>query len=267
MPGLGELIEGKVSIQALRDVDYQDLLGRPPVRLDVEGVKSYIEGRRVMITGAGGSIGSELCRQIVPFNPNEIILLDASEGDLYTIQTEIEQIFSYQKHTSVLGSVRNRDMIGKTLTKFSPEAIFHAAAYKHVPVLELNPWQAVLNNIKGTQVLIEECLDHQVETFVLVSTDKAVRPTNVMGASKRICEMLLQSYAGGDTRMSAVRFGNVVGSSGSVIKLFRDQIRRGGPVGIQGFISGLSAGKSAALCYLICFQRPQEAIDAPNRYA
>jgi len=200
------------------------------VKLDVEGIKSYIEGRRVMITGAGGSIGSELCRQIVPFNPNEIILLDASEGDLYTIQTEMDQVFSYQKQTSVLGSVRNREIMGKTLTKFSPGVVFHAAAYKHVPMLELNPWQAVLNNIKGTQVLMEECLDHQVGTFVLVSTDKAVRPTNVMGASKRICEMLLQSYAGGDTRMSAVRFGNVVGSSGSVIKLFRDQIRRGGPV-------------------------------------
>ena len=230
LPGMGELIEGKVSVKALRDVDYQDLLGRPAVDLKEEDIRGYLENKRVLITGPGGSIGSELVRQMVPFNPENVILLDASEPNLHGIQMELKYIIGYQRYTPILGSVRNGQVLDKIFDRYQPQVVFHAAAYKHVAMMEQNPWQAVHNNIHGSKMVMEKAINHGADHFVLVSTDKAVRPSNVMGASKRVAELILQSNLGNHTRMMAVRFGNVVGSSGSVIPLFRQQIARGGPV-------------------------------------
>jgi len=233
LPGIGELIEGNVSIKVLRDIDYRDLLGRSPVKLDMEAIRGYLENKRVLVTGPGGSIGSELCRQVVPFNPENLILLDASEVNLHGIQMELKYNIGYQRFTAILGSIQNRQLLDKIFSRYQPEVVFHAAAYKHVSAMELNPWQAVHNNIRGSQIVLETAIKHGVDHFVLVSTDKAVRPSNVMGASKRVAELLLQSYVGNHTRMMAVRFGNVVGSSGSVVPLFREQIARGGPVTVS----------------------------------
>ena len=184
------------------------------------------------MTGAGGSIGAELCRQIVRFSPDTMVLFDTSEPSLYAIQMELKHRVGYLKYKTVLGSVQNGLLTDAVFKAFRPHVVFHAAAYKHVPMLERNPWETVFNNILGSRTLIEKAIDHGVERFVLVSTDKAVRPTNVMGASKRMAEMVLQAYQGNGTRLMAVRFGNVVGSSGSVIPLFRNQIEMGGPVTI-----------------------------------
>lgn len=233
LPGLGELIEGKVSVKALRDVDYQDLLGRPPVNLNAEDIRGYLTNKRVLVTGPGGSIGFELCRQMVPFNPEKLILLDASEENLHGIQMELKYNIGYQRYSAILGSVQNGQLLDKIFGRYQPQVVFHAAAYKHVSMMERNPWQAVHNNIRGSYMVMEKAINHGVDHFVLVSTDKAVRPSNVMGASKRVAELLLQSYLGNHTRMMAVRFGNVVGSSGSVIPLFREQISRGGPVTVS----------------------------------
>ena len=233
LPGIGELIEGNVSIKALRDIDYRDLLGRPPVKLDMEAIRGYLENKRILVTGPGGSIGSELCRQVVPFNPKNLILLDASEVNLHGIQMELKYNIRYQRFTAILGSIQNRQLLDKIFSRYKPEVVFHAAAYKHVSAMELNPWQAVHNNIRGSQIVMEKAIKYGVDHFVLVSTDKAVRPSNVMGTSKRVAELLLQSYVGNHTRMMAVRFGNVVGSSGSVVPLFREQIARGGPVTVS----------------------------------
>ncbi|WP_051148625.1 polysaccharide biosynthesis protein [Desulfospira joergensenii] len=230
LPGLGELIDGKVKISALRDVKYQDLLRREPVKIDSGKVNEYLNEKIVLVTGAGGSIGSELCRQIIKFQPRQLILLDASEPSLYKIQMELKHRAGYQRYSTILGFIQDSDLIDKVLQSYKPNVIFHAAAYKHVPMLERNPWQAVTNNIEGTRILLEKSQKYKVGHFVLVSTDKAVRPTNIMGASKRVCELLVQSRFGNGTKMMAVRFGNVVGSSGSVIPLFREQIERGGPV-------------------------------------
>ena len=259
LPGLGNIIDCKVDIKTLRDVEYKDLLRREPVRLDSEKISGYLNEKVVMVTGAGGSIGSELCRQIVKFNPRQLILLDGSEVGLYRVQMELKHRAGYQRYATVLGLIQDEVLIDRVMRRYEPQVIFHAAAYKHVPMLERNPWQAVNNNIRGNQVMLEKAMEYGVGHFVLVSTDKAVRPTNIMGASKRICELLLRSYvesglgdgcyspelgdgaglqaceSGGcdrvnKTRMMAVRFGNVVGSSGSVIPLFREQIERGGPV-------------------------------------
>ncbi len=231
LPSLGELIDGKVSIKALRDVNYRDLLRRRPVQLDIDRIAGYLKQRRVLVTGAGGSIGSELCRQIVSFQPEQLILLDAAEPSLYAVQMEIKHRIGFSNYKTVLGSVTDADLVDRVLGHYRPNVIFHAAAYKHVPMIERNPWQAVTNNILGTRVLVEKALAHHVGHFVMVSTDKAVRPTNVMGASKRACELIVQSYFGnGNGCMMSVRFGNVVGSAGSVIPLFREQIARGGPV-------------------------------------
>ena len=230
LPGIAELIDGKVSIKALRDVNYRDLLRRDPVQLDIPGIKEFIKNKRVLVTGAGGSIGSELCRQIVRFMPNELILFDTSEPNLYAIQMELKHRVGFLKYTTILGGVQDQNLVGQTLRKYNPDVIFHAAAYKHVPILERNPWQAVANNIIGTKTILEKAVEHGIGHFILVSTDKAVRPTNVMGASKRVCELVLNAYKGNGTTMMSVRFGNVVGSAGSVIPLFREQIKRGGPV-------------------------------------
>ena len=231
IPGVGELIDGRVTIKSIRDVSYEDLLGREPVHLEKEKIGQYLEGKRVLITGAGGSIGSELCRQIARYNPASLILLDRTEKNLYDIEMDMWRDFSYIKYHPVLGDIRYKVEIEGIFEKYCPEVIFHAAAYKHVPMIELNPWEAVYNNILGTRNVVETAYDSEIERFVLVSTDKAVNPTNVMGASKRVTELIMQAHANTDpTKFMAVRFGNVVGSSGSVIPLFKKQIEHGGPV-------------------------------------
>ncbi|MEN6623009.1 MAG: nucleoside-diphosphate sugar epimerase/dehydratase [Smithella sp.] len=230
LPGMGELIDGRVSIKALRDISYEDLLGRKPVHLDITGIRSYLDGKTILITGCGGSIGSELCRQVIKYQPHSMILLDSCEANLFNIQLELQNEKYFRHCEAVLGHVQNQRLMDDIFKKYKPQVVFHAAAYKHVPMLEKNPWEAVFNNIIGSRMAMEMSLKHHVERFVLVSTDKAVRPTNVMGTSKRVTELIMQSLQGNSTKFMAVRFGNVVGSSGSVIPLFRRQIEQGGPV-------------------------------------
>lgn len=230
LPGIGELIDGRVSTKMLRDINYEDLLGRKPAQLDNRGIRDYLDSRVVLVTGCGGSIGSELCRQIVKYQPAKLILLDAGELNLFKIQMELRHELYMSKFEPVLGQVQDSRLIDKVFEKFQPEVVFHAAAYKHVPMIETNPWQAVDNNIVGSRVVMDAAIRHNVGRFVLVSTDKAVRPTNVMGASKRVTELIMQCSQGNGTKFVAVRFGNVVGSSGSVIPFFRRQIAHGGPV-------------------------------------
>jgi FlaA1/EpsC-like NDP-sugar epimerase len=230
LPSIGGLIDGRVSVKVLRDVSYEDLLGRPEVKLNIEGIRHFLSGKNVLVTGCGGSIGSELCRQIVKYNPRLIALLDASEANLFYIQMEIQNEKAFKNCQAILGSVQDDKLMSDIFNQYKPEVVFHAAAYKHVPMLEANPWEAVFNNIIGSRNAMEISIKYGVEKFVLVSTDKAVRPTNVMGASKRVTELIMQSLHGSVTRFMAVRFGNVVGSSGSVVPLFRRQIEQGGPV-------------------------------------
>jgi FlaA1/EpsC-like NDP-sugar epimerase len=230
LPGIGELIDGRVSVKILRDISYEDLLGRLPVKLDVSGIRSYLDGKCVLVTGCGGSIGSELCRQVIKFQPRNLILLDASETSLFNIQMELQNEKYFRKCEAVLGQVQSDDLMNDLFRKFKPQIVFHAAAYKHVPMLEKNPWEAVFNNIIGGRVIIDMSIKYHVERFVFVSTDKAVRPANVMGASKRVTELIMQTAQGNGTRLMAVRFGNVIGSSGSVVPVFRRQIERGGPL-------------------------------------
>ncbi len=230
LPGMGELIDGRVSIKVLRDISYEDLLGRPPVKLDNTGISGYLKGKTVLITGCGGSIGSELCRQVIKYQPNYLVLLDASEMNLFNIQMELQNENNFQKCEAILGHVQNEFLMEDIFKKYMPQIVFHAAAYKHVPMLEKNPWEAVFNNIIGSRIVMELSVKYHVERFVLVSTDKAVRPVNVMGASKRVTELIMQSLRDKDTLMMAVRFGNVIGSSGSVVPVFRRQIEKGGPV-------------------------------------
>jgi FlaA1/EpsC-like NDP-sugar epimerase len=230
LPGMGELIDGKVSIKRIRDISFKDLLGRPGVALENDNISEFLKNRTILITGAGGSIGSELCRQICKYEPSLLILFDASEVNLYSIQMELKHEISYIKYRAVLGRVEDSNLVNNVVKKYMPEVIFHAAAYKHVPLVERNPWEAVYSNIIGTYTVVRAAIAHNVERFILVSTDKAVRPTNVMGASKRVTEKIVQAQTSGPTKFMAVRFGNVIGSSGSVIPLFRNQIQKGGPV-------------------------------------
>lgn len=231
LPGVGDLLDGRVSVQNIRDVALEDLLGREPIVLEIERIRAYLKGKRVLISGAGGSIGSELCRQVAHFQPGKLILLDNAETPLFNIERELVEHFPDIPLSPVVGDIRYRARIEAVFDQHLPEVVFHAAAYKHVPMMEHNPAEAVNNNVRGTQVLADAAHEHAVETFVLISTDKAVNPTNVMGASKRAAELYVQSLARESrTRFVTVRFGNVLGSNGSVVPIFREQIARGGPV-------------------------------------
>ena len=231
MPGVAEMIDGKFSINKIRNVDVEDLLGRETIKLDHEGISDYLEGKIVLVTGGGGSIGSELCRQISKFNPKKLIIFDIYENNAYEIQNELKRNYQNLNLITLIGSVRDKGRLKELYTKYKPQIIFHAAAHKHVPLMEHSPAEAIKNNVVGTFNVAKLASEHNVERFVLISTDKAVNPTNVMGASKRMCEMIIQSMdKASKTEFVAVRFGNVLGSNGSVIPLFKKQIANGGPV-------------------------------------
>ncbi len=231
MPGVAEMIDGKFSINKIREVDVEDLLGRESIKLDYDGISDYLKGKTVLVTGGGGSIGSELCRQISKFNPKELIIFDIYENNAYEIQNELRTTYPNLRLTTLIGSVRDRIRLEEVYKTYKPEVVFHAAAHKHVPLMEDSPAEAIKNNVFGTYNVASLASDYSVERFVLISTDKAVNPTNVMGATKRMCEMIIQSLDKvSETEFVAVRFGNVLGSNGSVVPLFKKQIANGGPV-------------------------------------
>lgn len=231
MPGIYQLANGEVSIQDIRDIDIEDLLERDVVKVDMGGLSELIMDKVVMVTGGGGSIGSELCRQLAVYQPKELIIFDIYENNAYAIEQELKTNFPELRMHVLIGSVRDQKRVDQVMAEFRPSIVYHAAAHKHVPLMERSPLEAVKNNVLGTLNTARAADKYGVEHFVLISTDKAVNPTNVMGASKRICEMIVQSLAQtSETCFAAVRFGNVLGSNGSVIPLFREQIKRGGPV-------------------------------------
>ena len=232
VPSFDDLISGRVTVSQIRNVELDDLLGRDPVKLDTAGLREWLGARTVLVSGAGGSIGAELCRQVARYRPQRIVLLESSEFSLYTIEQEFLRQMPGIAISPVIGDVKDAQRMQQLLATLKPTVIFHAAAYKHVPLMENeNAWQAVLNNVMGTRVLAEAAISNGVEKFVLISTDKAVNPTNVMGATKRMAELVCQSLQQrGSTRFVIVRFGNVLGSTGSVIPKFREQIAGGGPV-------------------------------------
>ena len=230
-PALDDIVTGRVSIGELREVTIQDILGRARVRLDDQAIADLIGGRRVMVTGAGGSIGSELCRQIARFQPGLLVMFELSEFNLYEIDRELGRIFGDVPRAAVLGDVRSQDRVSWAVSHYKPDLVLHAAAYKHVPLVEHNPTEGILTNILGTRNVARACVEHEIPKFVMVSTDKAVNPVNVMGATKRLAEIYCQNLqSAGQTTFITVRFGNVLGSVGSVVPLFREQIKRGGPV-------------------------------------
>ena len=232
LPGIYQLVNGEVGISKLKDVDVNDLLGREPVMVNLESIMGYVSGKVIMVTGGGGSIGSELCRQIAGHKPKQLIILDIYENTTYDIQNELKVKFPDLDLVVLIGSVRNTNRMNWIFETYHPEIIYHAAAHKHVPLMEVSPNEAIKNNSLGTLNAVKLADKYKVKKFVLISTDKAVRPTNVMGASKRICEMIIQTYdkISKNTDYVAVRFGNVLGSNGSVIPLFLKQIEKGGPV-------------------------------------
>ena len=231
LPGIYQLINGEVSVSQLKNVEIEDLLGRDTVRLDTERVMGYVRNKVVMVTGGGGSIGSELCRQIAAHQPKQLIIIEIYENNAYDIQQELRSNFPELDLVVLIASVRNTNRMEEIFAKYRPELVYHAAAHKHVPLMEDSPSEAIKNNVYGTLKLVRTCDKYGVKRFVQISTDKAVNPTNVMGASKRMCEMIVQAYDKlSETEFVAVRFGNVLGSNGSVIPLFKKQIAKGGPV-------------------------------------
>ncbi|WP_374042949.1 polysaccharide biosynthesis protein [uncultured Clostridium sp.] len=233
IPGYYQLLEEGISVNKMRDVDLRDLIGREEVKLDKSGIEKYINNKIVLVTGGGGSIGSELCRQIAKFNPKLLLILDIYENNAYDLQNELSYNEPNLNKKVIIASVRDKARLGQIISAYKPNIIFHAAAHKHVPLMEDNPSEAIKNNVIGTLNMAQLASQYKVEKFVLISTDKAVNPTNVMGATKRLCEMIVQAVnneRGNKTEFVAVRFGNVLGSNGSVIPLFKRQIKNGGPL-------------------------------------
>lgn len=233
IPGYYQLLEEGISFNKMRYVDLKDLIGREEVKLDKVGIEEYIKDRVVLVTGGGGSIGSELCRQIAKYNPKLLLILDIYENNAYDIQNELSFNEANLNKKVIIASVRDKFRLNQVISAYKPSIIFHAAAHKHVPLMEDNPGEAIKNNVLGTLNMVELAIQYKVEKFVLISTDKAVNPTNIMGATKRLCEMIVQAAnneRGNKTEFVAVRFGNVLGSNGSVIPLFKKQIKKGGPV-------------------------------------
>ena len=231
LPDMQEILEGQANVISLREVKIEDLLGRDPIKIDLERVMGYVSNKTVLVTGGGGSIGSELCRQIASHNPRQLIIFDIYENNAYDILNELKRKCPMLNVTALIGSVRDKDRLEEVFAKYKPNIVYHAAAHKHVPLMEDSPNESVKNNVFGTYNTAEAADRHGVERFVLISTDKAVNPTNIMGASKRMCEMVIQTWnRRSKTEYVAVRFGNVLGSNGSVIPLFRRQIAEGGPV-------------------------------------
>ena len=233
LPNIDEVMSGNLHVQQLRNVEIEDLLGRDPVELDQTLIEKQLRGKRILVTGAGGSIGSEICRQVSSFRPKELIILGHGENSIY--QLNMELLGKYAEHfriTPVIADVQDRKRIFEVMEKYRPDVVYHAAAHKHVPLMEINPREAVKNNILGTRNVAEAANHAKVKTFVMISTDKDVNPPNIMGATKRLCEMIVQDMAtkSDSTKYVAVRFGNVLGSRGSVIPLFKKQIAKGGPI-------------------------------------
>lgn len=231
LPGMYQLVNGEVNVSKLRDVEVEDLLGRDPVSVDMDSILGYVQRKVVLVTGGGGSIGSELCRQIATHRPKQLVIVDIYENSVYDIQQELKQKYPELNLVVLIASVRNTNRMNFIFSKYKPDIVYHAAAHKHVPLMEDSPTEAIKNNVFGTFKTAQAAAMSGVQRFVMISTDKAVNPTNIMGASKRICEMIIQTFDKHyETEFVAVRFGNVLGSNGSVIPLFRKQIAAGGPV-------------------------------------
>ena len=231
VPGVFEIIDESVTIKNVRDVQIEDLLGREPVKINLKEISGYLENKVVLVTGGGGSIGSELCRQIARFSPKKLLILDNYENNAFEIQNELLKTYPDLNLNTIIASIRDRERIEKIFSTYKPQVIFHAAAHKHVPLMEDNPTEAMKNNVFGTLNVVECAHKYKAKKFVLISTDKAVNPTNIMGATKRVAEMIVQAHSkNSKTEFVAVRFGNVLGSNGSVIPIFKKQIAQGGPV-------------------------------------
>ena len=231
LPGVYQMVDGEINVNSIRNVDVLDLLGRDPIEVDIESIMGYVKDKVIMVTGGGGSIGSELCRQLVSHKPKQLIIFDIYENNAYDIQQELKINYPDANVVTLIGSIRNVSRLESVFAQYKPDIVYHAAAHKHVPVMEVSPDEAVKNNVVGTWNVARMADKYGVKKFVMISTDKAVNPTNVMGATKRICEMIVQTYNEiSKTDFVAVRFGNVLGSNGSVIPLFKRQIEAGGPV-------------------------------------
>ena len=231
LPGTKELIKDKPLIQSFRDVQIEDLLGRDPIKLDNKNIGKLIENKVVLVTGGGGSIGSELCRQIIKFKPSKLVIVDIYENNLYDIEQELKFNYPDMKIDAIVASVREKHRLNEIFEQYHPYLVFHAAAHKHVPLMETSPLEAIKNNVFGTYNTVKCADEYGVKRFILISTDKAVNPTNIMGATKRLCELIIQAKNKvSKTEYAAVRFGNVLGSNGSVVPLFKKQIAKGGPV-------------------------------------
>jgi FlaA1/EpsC-like NDP-sugar epimerase len=276
VPGLGDLVEGHRLLKKAREVSLEDLLGRTPVRLDDGRIRPMIEGKMVMVTGAAGSIGSELCRQLALFHPAGVVGFEIAESPLFEIDREMKQSYPTVPFHPEIGSIQNRARVNEVLRKYRPAAIYHAAAYKHVPLMEANAFEALENNVFGTYNVAAAARESGVEDFVMISSDKAVRPTSVMGATKRIAELILRALQNGGTNYVAVRFGNVLGTNGSVVPIFKNQIASGGPVTVthpemrrffmtnpeacQLVLQATAIGKGGQICVLD-MGRPLKIVD------